>query len=103
MVDSQTPSNKFSIDNETMKMVRYFIASNTADKNFDCPYFRDLLGGYSVQEPCSDTFSHSVLPSIVQAVKDELEKLLTKCFSVCMISDIWTSKQMFDFMGIAKK
>ena len=69
--DSQTPSNKFSIDNETIKMVRYFIASNIADKNFDCPYFRYLLRGYSVQVPCIDTFSNSVLPSIVQSVKDE--------------------------------
>ena len=84
-----------------MKMVRYFIASNTAAKNFDCRYFRDLLGGYSVQVPCSDTFSNSVLPSIVQAAKDELKKLLNKCFSVCMISDIWTNKLLCDFMGIA--
>ena len=97
--DSQTPSNKFLIDNETVKMVRYFVASNTAAKNFDCPYFRDLLVGYSVQRPCSDTYSNSILPSIVQAVKYELEKLLNKCFSVCMISDIWTSKHMLDLVA----
>ena len=38
---SNTPVNKYVIDNETIRLVRYFIASNTAAINFDCPYFKD--------------------------------------------------------------
>ena len=34
-------------------------------------------------------------------VKVVLDKILNESASVCLISDIWTNKQMLDFMGIA--
>ena len=32
---------------------------------------------------------------------DEINKIFEQAYSVCLISDIWTNKQMLDFMGIA--
>jgi len=31
----------------------------------------------------------------------EIEYILVKAFSICLISDIWTNKAMLDFMGLA--
>lgn len=34
-------------------------------------------------------------------VKSEINRLIDSAISVCLISDIWTNKQMLDFMGVA--
>lgn len=61
---SSTPKNKFLIDKETMKIVKYFIASNSAASNFDMGYFRDLFSNYKIQIPCSKTFSKVILENV---------------------------------------
>ena len=98
---SSLAHNKSNIDAETMKIVRYFISSNTAASNFDCPIFRDLFSGYKIKVPCSKTFSKVILDDVFTKVKVVLDRILNESASVCLISDIWTNKQMLDFMGIA--
>ena len=97
----KVPTNKFVIDNETLRIVKYFIASNTAASNFDCPYFRDLMRDFKRPIPCSDTFSDVILKSVFEKVKQELGQIMEASISICLISDIWTNKQMLDFMGLA--
>ena len=61
---SSTPKNKFLIEKETMKIVKYFIASNSAASNFDMSYFRDHFSDYKIQIPCSKTFSKVILENV---------------------------------------
>ena len=98
---SNDPPNKYSIDNETMKIVRYFISRNSALSDFDSESFRDLLSDYKREIPCSKTFSTKILDNVYEMLLIEINKILNEAFSVCLISDIWTSKQMLDFMGVA--
>lgn len=53
-------TNKTLIDSETMKLVKYFIGSNTAAKEFDSPFFRDLFSDFKIKIPCSKTFSEVI-------------------------------------------
>jgi hypothetical protein len=95
-----SPSNKTFITEDTMKIVRYFISTNAALSNFDNKHFRELLYKYS-KVPCSKTFKSVILDDVYYAVKHELNNLLSNAVSVLVISDIWTNKQMLDFMKIA--
>lgn len=95
-----SPSNKTIITEDTMKIVRYFISTNAALSNFDNKHFRELLYKYP-KVPCSKTFKSVILDDVNYAVKHELNNLLSNAVSVLVISDIWTNKQMLDFMGIA--
>ena len=100
-LSSCTPHNKYLIDLETMKIVRYFITRNTALSDFDSQAFKDLLSDYKRPIPCSKTFSKVVLDDVVSKVIAQINKIFAKAYSVCLISDIWTTKQMLDFMGVA--
>ena len=84
-----------------MKIVRYFISRNSALSDFDSESFRDLLSDYKREIPCSKTFSTKILDNVYEMLLIEINKILNEAFSVCLISDIWTSKQMLDFMGVA--
>ncbi len=96
-----SPANKYFIDDETMRLVRYFISRNQALSDFDDDTFKDLLSGYKRKIPCSKTFKSVVLDDVYMKVEREIEKILQNAQSICLISDLWTSKSMLDFMGIA--
>ncbi len=98
---STEQTNKTCIDNETLKIVKYFIASNTAASEFDSVYFRELLSSFKIKIPCSKTFSEVILKSVMDKLAVVINKKLEDSCSICLISDIWTSKQMLDFMGLA--
>lgn len=93
--------NKTLIDSETMKIVKYFIASNTAAKEFDSAFFRDLFSDFKIKIPCSTTFSEVILKSVFDKLNACNNIKLEEAESICLISDIWTNKQMKDFMGLA--
>ena len=42
------------INGNTLKLVKYFISSNTAHKELENPYLRDIL---PFEVPCTETFS----------------------------------------------
>ena len=93
--------NKTAIDKDTIKLVRYFIASNSAAQEFDSPWFRELLTSTSIKLPCSKTFSTVILKSVFEKLNGLIESKLNQAESICLISDIWTNRQMKDFMGLA--
>lgn len=92
--------NKSKINAFTIKLVKYFIASNAALDQLDLLYFKDLLPE-KVDIPCAKTFCEKTLPEIFSRVNSIIEKKLQSAVSICLISDIWTNKQMLDFLGLA--
>ncbi len=54
-------TNKTCIDNEILKIAKYFIASNTAASEYDSVYFRELLSSFKIKIPCSKTFFEVIL------------------------------------------
>ena len=56
-----TSHNKFYISNETIRIVKFFIAQNISASAFDCQHFRALLIDYKIKIPCTRTFSEVIL------------------------------------------
>ena len=54
---NNSPHNKTRIDDAKLKLVKYFIASNTAASEFDSPFFRDLFSSTTFKIPCAKVFS----------------------------------------------
>ena len=67
-VEGDSPHNKYYIDDETMKIVNYFVARNSALSDFDSQSFKDLLSGYKRKIPCSKTFSKVILDDVYKKV-----------------------------------
>lgn len=97
----KTPHNKTLIHEETLRIVKYFIKSDSAINDFDCSIFRDIFKDYKIKIPCSKTFKNVIIDDVYMKVKKEINSLSSSAFSICLISDIWTNKQMLDFMGVA--
>ncbi|CAF1068143.1 unnamed protein product, partial [Brachionus calyciflorus] len=98
---SNSLQNKKKINVMTIKLVKYFIASNSAFAELDSPHFRDLFQLANFETPCSKSFSEKILPEVFNMVNKKIDNKLNKALSICLICDIWTNKQMMDFLGIA--
>jgi hypothetical protein len=77
--------------------VKYFISSNTAHSELENPYLRDLI---PFKVPCTETFSETIIKKVLEMVQDIILKKLNDAKSICLISDIWSNKQMLAFMGL---
>ena len=50
--------------------------------------------------PCSQTFTDTILPTVFEKLKLFVEKRLNTAEYVTLIPDIWTNREMKDFMGL---
>ena len=64
----------------------------------DNPKLLDLL---SFKLPCGRTFTDSILPEVLEKVYTSINEKLIDAEYITLISDIWTNRQMHDFMGLA--
>ena len=92
------PVNKCTITDETMRIVRYWVSRNNAYSSFDDKWFKKL---FESPIPCSKTFKAVILDNLCDKIKTEIDLILENAVSIVLISDIWTSKFMLDFMGVA--
>ena len=81
-----------------MNVIKYFISSNSAFTQLENEYLRKLL---KIKLPSIKTFSDVLLPQVMELVYSAINDKLHKARSICLISDIWTNKPMYDFMGLA--
>ncbi|CAF1137446.1 unnamed protein product [Brachionus calyciflorus] len=93
--------NRLKIDDFTIKLVKFFIGSNSSLNQFDSIYFKDLFSSQKIDIPCSKTFCEKTLPAVYESVNNEIEKKLKRAASICLVSDIWTNKPILDFLGLA--
>ena len=62
------------------------------------PYLRDIL---SIELSCARTFTDKLLPEVLDIVNEAINDKLVESEFMALISDIWTNRTMFDFMGLA--
>ena len=55
------------IDDNILKLVKYFISSNTAHCELENPFLRDLM---PFQVPCTETFSETIIKKVLEMVRD---------------------------------
>ena len=90
-------SNGFEINQDILKLVKYFISSNTAFKELNNHFLRDLI---TCKIPCTETFSNTIIKKVLEILRNEIKIKLNEAKNFCLISDIWSNKQMLAFMGL---
>ena len=50
--------------------------------------------------PCTETFSSTIIKKVLELLRNEIKKKLNEAKSICLISDVWSNKQMLAFMGL---
>lgn len=89
---------KKEISDDHLKLVRFFISSNTSICQLANVYMRDLV---SFNLPSVSHFTEMVLPEVLEKVHANINHKLQDAENISLISDIWTDRQMHDFMGLA--
>jgi hypothetical protein len=81
-----------------LKLVLFVISSNTAFNQLENIFLRDC---FKIDFPCLQTLTNNILPTIMDKLHSTINEKLVDAENICLITDIWTNKQMFDFIGIA--
>ena len=81
-----------------MNVIKYFISSNSAFTQLENEHLRKIL---KIKLPSNKSFSDVLLPQVMELVYSAINDKLHKASSIFLISDIWTNKPMYDFMGLA--
>jgi hypothetical protein len=84
------------LDMNKFKFLRYFMRNNDALKALRDPDLRELLP----PGMCEKTFKLRYLPEIMDSLHDEIESKLRSAISITIISDIWSSPSMVDFLAV---
>jgi hypothetical protein len=85
------------ISANTIRLVRFFLRSNSALDVFDDPDLKALLPFRSMGKK---TFKYKFLPKLVEKVKQKIDEKLKAAESITLISDIWSNPQMKNFLGL---
>ena len=84
-------------DNSTLTLVKYFISSNASLVTLCNPHMLSLM---KIDIPCEHTFIRTILPEIFANLEKGLESKLQDATCISLISDIWTTKGLIDFLAI---
>jgi hypothetical protein len=84
-----------------MIMVRYFITSNVALNELKNPILRYVFKKANISYPGLHTFRHKTLPEVMVILQSKIETKLMDAETICLITDIWTTRQMVDFIAVA--
>lgn len=85
------------ISANTIRLVRFFLRSNSALDVLDDPDLRALLPFKAMGKK---TFKYKFLPKLVEKVKKKIDEKLKTAESITLISDIWSNPQMKNFLGL---
>lgn len=68
----------------------------------DSPHFRAFVGELDPKfaVPCRQTVSNSILPDLLKASREKLQRYLNTCTDVSLTADIWTDRRSHAFLGV---
>jgi hypothetical protein len=91
-----------SIENRNkMLLILYFISSNAALAELKNKAFRKICQKAQIEVPNYKTFKQNVLPGAMKLLHEAIQEKLVESESICLITDIWTNKQMLDFIAVS--
>lgn len=91
------PDGKY-FDDKSVLLVKFFISSNLSLIQLQNKYLRELL---KIPLPAQLTFRQTILPKFMANLDRAIENTLQNATCMSLVSDIWTTKRMYDFNGIA--
>ena len=87
------------VDKNTLLLIKYFISSNTALKELKNKWLRELLGD-KFDFASKNAFRDEILPKVYQLMRNEILRRLKLAQAICLITDLWCSKQNRDFIAL---
>jgi hypothetical protein len=90
-------SKKAKITEQDLKIIEFVISSNTSLSQLKNPTFHNLS---SIKLPCYERFRDTFLPQIMEKMKQAITEKLNKASFVCLIVDLWSSRNGSDFLAL---
>jgi hypothetical protein len=89
------------LDDNMLLLIKYFISSNNSLVELKNKYFQKLMKQAKITSPDYRTFVNNFLPKVMQQSHEAFLTKLEKSISISLITDIWTNKQLKDFIAVA--
>jgi hypothetical protein len=87
--------------NNEMLLVYHFMASNSALTQLKEKSFLKICEKAGIEVPNVKTFKRRILPNAMKMLKKKIEAKLESSARICLLTDIWTNKQMLDFIAVS--
>ena len=83
-----------------LRLAKYIINSNSNISDLKNPDFIDILDK-SINVPSYHMFRNRVLPELLEKLHALFTLKMNKADSICLITDIWTTRSLADFIALA--
>ena len=81
-------------------LIKYFVSSNNSLAELKNKFFRKLMVKAKIKTPDYRTFVNGLLPKVMQEIHEKILSKLNQATSISLITDIWTNKQLKDFIAV---
>jgi maltose-binding protein MalE len=89
------------LDENMLLLIKYFISSNNSLVELIKKYFKKLMVKAKIKTPNYRTFVNKFLPEVMKQIHEATLSKLNLATSISLITDIWTNKQLKDFIAVA--
>jgi hypothetical protein len=89
------------LDEDMLLLIKYFISSNNSIVELKNKFFKKLMIKAKMKTPDYRTFVNKLLPKVMDEIHKTILKKLRDATCISLITDIWTNKQLKDFIAVA--
>lgn len=93
-------SDEFELTEDILELVKYFITSNNSMIELENKHLQHICNKV-LKLPTIHSFKHNILPKVMALLHQIIEKKLQKAVFISTTTDIWTNKQMYDFIAVS--
>ena len=80
-----------------MSLVKFIVSTNTSLNQLKN---QELVNCLKIDTFDPETFSKVIVPNVLKEVYKVLNEMLVDADNITLISDIWSSRTLYDFMGV---
>lgn len=93
-------SDEFELTEDVLELVKYFITSNSSIIELENKHLKHICNKV-LKLPTIHSFNKNILPEVMHLLHRIIEKKLQQAVFISTTTDIWTNKQMFDFIAVS--
>ena len=100
--EDRTEDEREFLTENVLLLTKHFITTNSNFTEFQSESMIELLSQIKgLEMPHYKTFRFEILPTVYEIMRGCIETELEKAESICLISDLWSSKAMKSFIAIS--
>ena len=84
-----------------MNLIKWFLSSNAALNELQNEHLIKVFNEANLDMPSMNSFTEVILPNVLRQVKGLIEEKLRLACVIILITDIWSSSQMADFLALS--